>query len=491
MYYGVEDTGLGQDTVNLQLLTMSPAGELVHALPPSPVPLGRRCKLAWAGFSDDLSLCFADSRADVFLRRNDGCWLKVVSGCPGTVVEVVESVRTVRYISVETCLEDWPPPLEEMPFSLPLLPTDEALEPIEVAIAYQSCFKTRGHFDKTGHDKLRMELFEELLNEGLEQLAADVAGLMVGTERRQAMELAERRAPHGILTAHLKQLLSSVGDDTPRHGAQITDPTLIQEAESLLRGTWDPASENGLEPCSETHWRQRLAACLTPVLVKPAPDFPSQPANEWPGDLVLESTSNDGTEHRDVGSTRGRRKRRKRRRRRRRYRTNTPATVEETMHQEEDEEDQEEPATAEETIHEEQEEQEKEESPTAVGTMPVEQEQEEQEAVRAATCEHCLQEPCIVQQRRLKLPKKASSPGPANSEERRRLYRSAWRVLKSIGFWQQPQYRRRKVSAPGPEPLGQMALHSRREVMPECIVKRIRELRPNQPNKPYMGHRWR
>nr|XP_054921327.1 uncharacterized protein LOC129382027 [Dermacentor andersoni] len=139
-----------------------------------------------------------------------------------------------------------------------------------------------------------MELFEELLNGGLEQLALDVAGLMVGSERRQAMELAERRAPHGILTAHLKQLLSSVGDDSPRHGAQITDPTLIQEAESLLRGTWDPASENVLEPCSETHWRQRLAACLTPVVVEPAPDLPSQPANELSGDLVLESTTNEG-----------------------------------------------------------------------------------------------------------------------------------------------------------------------------------------------------
>ncbi|KAL1443790.1 hypothetical protein MTO96_045831, partial [Rhipicephalus appendiculatus] len=105
-------------------------------------------------------------------------------------------------------------------------------------------------------------------------------------------------------------------------------------------------------------------------------------------------------------------------------------------------------------------------------------------------CEHCSQELCIVLQGWLPLPKKASKPDTSNSARRKRLYRKIWRALEHAGFWQQKTYKGRKVAAPGPEPLGPLALISPREVMPDCILARVRQLLPNEAGAPYMGHRW-
>ncbi|KAH6941424.1 hypothetical protein HPB50_017930 [Hyalomma asiaticum] len=102
-----------------------------------------------------------------------------------------------------------------------------------------------------------------------------------------------------------------------------------------------------------------------------------------------------------------------------------------------------------------------------------------------ASCAHCRQRPCLLEQGWVPLPRRASMPAASNSGKRKRAYRRIWRALERAGFWREDEYRRQKPEAPGPQPLGTLALHSQREVMPACIVERVRELLPNPPGVTY------
>ncbi|KAL3247542.1 hypothetical protein MRX96_056973 [Rhipicephalus microplus] len=106
-------------------------------------------------------------------------------------------------------------------------------------------------------------------------------------------------------------------------------------------------------------------------------------------------------------------------------------------------------------------------------------------------CEHCRQEPCLVLQGWLPFPKKGAEPANTNSAKRKVVCRKIWQVLKHCGFWEQPEYKRLKTTAPGPEPLRDTALHSKREVMPKCVCARLRQLLPNEKGTPYKGHLWK
>ncbi|XP_075726274.1 uncharacterized protein LOC142767920 [Rhipicephalus microplus] len=115
---------MGLEDWNVQLYAVAPRGEHVQALLPSRLPLRGKRKLQWTGFTDCSNLGFSDDAGNVFLRRKDGCWIKVLSGCRRPIVEIKESRRTILAAKTEDRLEDWPPGVVNLRFHLPFLPVD-------------------------------------------------------------------------------------------------------------------------------------------------------------------------------------------------------------------------------------------------------------------------------------------------------------------------------------------------------------------------------
>ena len=76
-------------------------------------------------------------------------------------------------------------------------------------------------------------------------------------------------------------------------------------------------------------------------------------------------------------------------------------------------------------------------------------------------CPHCLCSPCVIA-----LPpdflKGSCDPHPANDEKRHRLYRMFWRLLDSLGLWNDPEYILRKET--------RTVWDNRREILPECVT---------------------
>ena len=73
-----------------------------------------------------------------------------------------------------------------------------------------------------------------------------------------------------------------------------------------------------------------------------------------------------------------------------------------------------------------------------------------------------------------------------NAELRYRKYRSYYAQLSNLGLWFDERYKVRKVAAAG----GEWALVHQREIMPVCVVKKVRGLYPNPPGVSYVGHKW-
>ncbi|XP_037508425.2 uncharacterized protein LOC119384801 [Rhipicephalus sanguineus] len=206
-----------------------------------------------------------------------------------------------------------------------------------LALGQEICLQTMQPFSDisrpTTEDWLKMGLFEELLRQGLEEAALDVATLMAGNQEllQKAKEICAARAPRGALAARLQQLKSNAGHSTPRHEAPTIDPTAIKEVEALLQGVWDSPAGRTLQPCSAIEWRHQLRAVLTEEPPEgreeeEAPDVPGEEAAEVRvqplGGAIPEL--NHSMEHRGTDASTERLNRRKRRHRRRRYRRNKP-----------------------------------------------------------------------------------------------------------------------------------------------------------------------
>lgn len=97
-------------------------------------------------------------------------------------------------------------------------------------------------------------------------------------------------------------------------------------------------------------------------------------------------------------------------------------------------------------------------------------------------CTDCLCTPCIVISNYVKMGN-GQRPSSKNPGIRKLLYRKFWGCLANLGIWKQPCYIERKRA-------NKKGVITKREIMPACIVKYLRELYPNPVGVSYMGHKW-
>ena len=105
-------------------------------------------------------------------------------------------------------------------------------------------------------------------------------------------------------------------------------------------------------------------------------------------------------------------------------------------------------------------------------------------------CNFCFCCPCVTSNRQAWLGSGAR-PHNRNSAIRKVKYRKFWNLLSGAGAWFHPRYVHKKSQILGrhnTDDLGEM--WTLREIMPDCVLNLVRELYPNPPGRPYMGHRW-
>ena len=99
-------------------------------------------------------------------------------------------------------------------------------------------------------------------------------------------------------------------------------------------------------------------------------------------------------------------------------------------------------------------------------------------------CDECFSQPCVMDEsnRQGWWPKEPSVPQDDNNIHRRWLYKDFHTALYHRGVWGDERYLARKAAVTG-------GVKIRREVMPECVCRKVRFWYPNKDGVPYMGHK--
>lgn len=112
-------------------------------------------------------------------------------------------------------------------------------------------------------------------------------------------------------------------------------------------------------------------------------------------------------------------------------------------------------------------------------------------------CEHCLCTPCITNEENRQPWWEAQNRPPRqnNHSKRKKKYRLFWIMLGHRGIWNHPTYLERKLQALNLENNGRRFVYNTaknyvRDIMPNCVIDKVREWLPNLPSQPYMGHKW-
>lgn len=112
----------------------------------------------------------------------------------------------------------------------------------------------------------------------------------------------------------------------------------------------------------------------------------------------------------------------------------------------------------------------------------------------ALECPMCLCKPCITSERnRQEWWETQNNPAcEENSSSRKEHYRRFWVMLLHRKVWDDERYKARKAAlqAHAENVIGPSVRSTRREIMPDCILKCVRSWLPNPENTPYMGHKW-
>jgi hypothetical protein len=99
-------------------------------------------------------------------------------------------------------------------------------------------------------------------------------------------------------------------------------------------------------------------------------------------------------------------------------------------------------------------------------------------------CPLCFLKPCIVvQNQNATFLGRGNVPSAQNPAIRRDIYKRFWRMIANSGGWHKAEYIHRKITLGAP-------VNHKREVMPECVLKKCRGMYPNLPSQPYMDHLW-
>lgn len=111
-------------------------------------------------------------------------------------------------------------------------------------------------------------------------------------------------------------------------------------------------------------------------------------------------------------------------------------------------------------------------------------------------CPDCFCRPCVMsdQNRQLWWPERCREGSQKNKHHRKALYKKFWTMLCHRGLWQDERYLARKSVAVRIDSRHRRFVwqsHAyKREIMPDCVVRQVREWFPNLPSQPYMGHLW-
>jgi len=110
----------------------------------------------------------------------------------------------------------------------------------------------------------------------------------------------------------------------------------------------------------------------------------------------------------------------------------------------------------------------------------------------AEECQHCFCRPCMTDDsnRQMWWESENAAPHRRNHFLRKDKYKRFWTNLYHRQVWKDPRYLSRKRKALSQDPKRKQCVYHKRDLMPQCIVKLVREWFPNLPNVPYIGHRW-
>ena len=105
-------------------------------------------------------------------------------------------------------------------------------------------------------------------------------------------------------------------------------------------------------------------------------------------------------------------------------------------------------------------------------------------------CPHCLCRPCITTNHQGWFRLDPARPHILNSRRRKTCYKKFWSMLLHRGVWVDARYLMRKGAALNLDPRYRNFVYHRRDIMPDCVVKNVRNWYPNPGSIPYMGHMW-
>ena len=112
--------------------------------------------------------------------------------------------------------------------------------------------------------------------------------------------------------------------------------------------------------------------------------------------------------------------------------------------------------------------------------------------VEEEECIYCLCRPCISSEKNRQMwwLEDPVAPNRSNSQRRKDIYKRFWTMLFHRNVWIDPRYIERKRNALRQDPQRKNYIFHRRDLMPKCVVSKVRFWLPNLNEQPYMGHMW-
>lgn len=104
-------------------------------------------------------------------------------------------------------------------------------------------------------------------------------------------------------------------------------------------------------------------------------------------------------------------------------------------------------------------------------------------------CMYCFCHPCVTSNRQEWLGNGAP-PHTRNSTIRKTKYKKFWTMMSRRYAWNHPRYQAKKAAHFNRDEEVENIVWTQREIMPECVLSLVRDLYPNPPGRPYMGHKW-
>jgi hypothetical protein len=97
-----------------------------------------------------------------------------------------------------------------------------------------------------------------------------------------------------------------------------------------------------------------------------------------------------------------------------------------------------------------------------------------------AECPHCLCSPCVTNEefREEKWQLHNASPSAQNTGYRLKLYANIWTAMSNRQAWCDGRYKLRKMQALGRDSLMKKYRWHKRDIMPDCILQRVRTWLP-------------